>query len=361
MKILFLPTNTASMPAHTAVALNSVDGYEAKVLCLGSKSKYQSDLGVVTFCPTWTGSFFRNPFRSVYYKLIALWHSKKLIDWADVVHYNVQPVFFRESLGFANIDLKYAKFRKKKIFVDFVGSDTRRPNILSNVNKYYAKAFTEGYEYSYESEEGSYEKQKIFSDYGAIPVNFSAEMALYIFPDLFQRKEYVPYRINVTDFNANYPSVTSTKPIIVHAPSAKVAKGSKYINQAIQKLKLKYDLEYIELHNMEREEVLKIMANADIFVDQLILGHYASAALEAMSFGKPVVCHMMDALYKSEIPPPLNCAVVNANPDTIEAVLEDLIKNPEKRNAIGKQSRTFVEEHHDVNVIVKQLIEMYKK
>ena len=81
------------------------------------------------------------------------------------------------------------------------------------------------------------------------------------------------------------------------------------------------------------------------------------AALEAMSFGKPVVCYIMPQIFENGLSQ--ECPIVNANPDTLEEVLIKLITSPSLRNEIGKKSRTFVEQNHDVELLSDQLLSLY--
>ena len=107
--------------------------------------------------------------------------------------------------------------------------------------------------------------------------------------------------------------------------------------------------------------ILNIKLNtafAGIFIDQIILGSYAAAAIEAMSMGKPTVAYIMPSVFKKGVSE--SCPIVNANPDNLKAVLIDLINNPQLRNEIGRKSRKFVEEFHDSDKLAIQLLDIYR-
>jgi len=53
-----------------------------------------------------------------------------------------------------------------------------------------------------------------------------------------------------------------------------------------------------------------------------------------MALGKPVVCYIQDSLLDTY---PKGFPIINANIDSIEAVLEKLIISPEKCYTIGKK------------------------
>ncbi len=145
---------------------------------------------------------------------------------------------------------------------------------------------------------------------------------------------------------------------IVHAPNHMNIKGSAFIEEAIQRLIIDgYSIQYDCLHGKSNDEVLEILENADIVVDQIIIGWHGIFAIEAMAFGKPVITHIREdllhayeeigCLEKGELP------LINAMPTTIYAVLKDLLEHSEKWEEIGRKSRKYVEKHHSINVVGK--------
>jgi len=76
-----------------------------------------------------------------------------------------------------------------------------------------------------------------------------------------------------------------------------------------------------------------------------------------MAFGKPVICYIQDELLDTY---PDGFPIVNANPDTITAVLEELLCSPEKCFEIGMKSREYVERVHDIRVIARKLKTIYQ-
>ena len=106
-----------------------------------------------------------------------------------------------------------------------------------------------------------------------------------------------------------------------------------------------HPVELIFAKDVPNKEVRYYQAQADIVVDMLTFGIFGTNAKEAMMLGKPVVCYLrpewLENLrrevpgYVEEIP------VVNATPETVHDVLVDLIRNPDKRQEIGRKSREF--------------------
>ncbi len=167
---------------------------------------------------------------------------------------------------------------------------------------------------------------------------------------------YIPLKMDVRGIKPYYPSEENKRPIIVHAPSDMLKKGSKYIIQAVENLKRKYDLDFILVHGKSHSEALEIYKKADIIVDQLFAGTYGVFSIEAMSMGKPSICYVSDDMideYPEELP------IVNANIDNIESKLEMLLVDSALRREIGIKSRKFAENYHDYRKVAKALVEVY--
>jgi len=349
MKILFLPYNIASLASVTLDALNKVDGIKAKGIII-STHKYQYQSKNIISLPVISTK--KKPLQWLVSKLRFEIEVIKWILWADVIHYIWSPVFNN------NRDIYIAHKLKKKIFVEFVGSDIRNPEILTRINPYYLNALKNGYEYAnIENAQNSLKNQTRFSNYKAVPL-LCPEMQMFLFKDIFPQSKILYQRMNVSGFHYILPNIAETRPLIVHSPSAKVAKGTYMIRKVIEKLKNGYDFEYQELHNISREEVLKVMEKADIFLDQIIVGGYGMASIEAMSFGKPVMCYIMPEVFDSGLAP--DCPIINTNPDNLETQLVRLISDGKLRREIGIKSRAYVEKYHDADIVCKDLVNHYK-
>lgn len=348
MKILFLPQNIASMPAITAVHFNKNKNITAKCISssLNKYQQYTHDI-IVAAAPK------SKPLKWLWYKLKYKRTIKKWINWADVVHYTWSPAFKNAK------DIEYAFNKGKKIFVEWVGSDIRNPDRLQEINPYYKIAFKNGYEYAnLESKAHSLKIQRFFAKYDSIPL-LSPEMNLFADKSLFKKTHLLYQRVDIDNFTPSYPAVNNKKPLIIHSPTAKICKGSNIIIPIIEELKKQFDFEFILLHDIRREKVLEIMRKADVFIDQIILGSYGMAAMEAMSFGKPVLCYIMPEVFEAGLS--TECPIVNTSPDNLKEQLTKLITEPQLRHDIGRKSREFAEKFHDVKKISDQLLSIYEK
>jgi hypothetical protein len=152
-------------------------------------------------------------------------------------------------------------------------------------------------------------------------------------------------------------------PLIVHAPTHRGIKGSRFIIEAVERLQqrgLRFDFRLVE--GLTQREARTLYERADVVVDQLLLGWYGGLAVEAMALGKPVVCYIrtedlrfLPGEMREEIP------VVRASPGTVFDVLEGLIKAPrEERVAVGTRGRRYIERWHDPLRIAEALRRDYE-
>jgi glycosyltransferase involved in cell wall biosynthesis len=351
MNVLFLPINTASQPGITALSLNKLDGVNA--ICMTTVlDKYFDTNECVLYIKGNTSS--KNPIKWIVTKINYWRKVKKLIDWADVLHYTWDSALLND------FDLKWAKRSGKTIFIEWLGSDIRDLAVFEKYNEF-SNLFFVGKtpKEILETSVSSFRNQSKFLKYNAIPV-LCPEMSIYLNRLIFtDGAKLLMQRMNTTDFQCHFPLATRGKLLIVHSPSNKSIKGTEYILPAIEELSKDFDFEFRLLHNVSRAEALKSVSECDIFIDQILIGSYGSAAMEAMSYGKPVMCYIMPEVFQSGLPS--ECPIVNSNPTNIKDQLKILIKNGNLRNEIGKKSRAYMEKYHDADTIAPKLLQMYKK
>lgn len=347
MRVLHLPVNIASQISVTVRALRDI-GIDAWGLTLGD-SAVQDGTGVEGF-PLVSR---REPFRrlNTYSRYaMAVVHE---IARCDLVHWH----YARPALPWA-ADLALARLLGKPGVVEFWGGDIRIPRILEELNPYYA---ARGPDYEYRAEESglhSIANQRLFSRYG-VQTCFVPELAdRYVQPGLFRKVYKGRGRVIMAEFEPRYPSPDNRRPVLFHAPSAKVAKGTDAVLSAIDSLRGRIDFEFVLAHDMPHQKTMELMKECDVMLDQFVIGTtYGLAAIEAMAFGKPVVCYLMPSS-RNEFPETL--PVVNANPDNLAEILEPLIRDPQLRNRIGRQSRIYAELHHDAHMYAEWLKSIYE-
>jgi hypothetical protein len=144
--------------------------------------------------------------------------------------------------------------------------------------------------------------------------------------------------------------------IVLHAPNHRTIKGTQYIEKAITCLKaqgLNIELKIIE--KVSNEDILRQISEADLVIDQLIIGWYAMFAIEAMSLRKPVICNLrkdfLEFYTQIGLLDTKDCPIINASPSNIETKIKSLYYNREKLSEIGSRGTAYVHKYHSINYI----------
>jgi glycosyltransferase involved in cell wall biosynthesis len=82
------------------------------------------------------------------------------------------------------------------------------------------------------------------------------------------------------------------------------------------------------------------------------------ATLEAMAFGKPVVCYikkLLSEVYGPDLP------VVNATQETLAEALLALLQDARRRQELGRLGRAYVEQYADMKIVAPQILAAYRE
>ena len=192
----------------------------------------------------------------------------------------------------------------------------------------------------------------------------ASDLAIVSTPDLL---EFVPgahLLPGPVDLERWTPKAARQEPIsdrdvvrIVHVPSDREIKGTKYLVDAIERLKSAgYPVELDLLEGTTHEQIQSVSECADIAVDQLMIGAYGTVSIEMMAKGMPVVCRIRDDL-RQYYPPDL--PIVSAEPGSIYEVLESLITHPERWAELGRRGIEYVQREHEMHVVATRALSLY--
>lgn len=189
-------------------------------------------------------------------------------------------------------------------------------------------------------------------------VRSSADLLYVKTPDLLQavpEASYLPQAVfGLEDVDSIPPRATETLRI-VHGPSAPELKGTAHVIEAVRSLQSDgADIDLVLVQNMSHADALRAYRDADLAIDQLLVGWYGVFAVEMMAMAKPVICRIdVDALERSGIS---DLPIVDADPSTLRLVLADLISDRERLRSIGVRSREWALEHHDAVKLAGRLL-----
>jgi hypothetical protein len=152
------------------------------------------------------------------------------------------------------------------------------------------------------------------------------------------------------------PPTDDGRAVVLHAPSSRSKKGTEHVVAACKELDV--ELEIVE--GLDHREAFERYRRADVIVDQLNAGWYGIFAIEAMALGKPVVTFLHDeAVRKTEAAFGVEVPIVHATPETLAGVLRPLVESAEERQRVGRASRAYVEEVHDLERMTDRLLALY--
>src|SRR6476469_8316618 len=166
----------------------------------------------------------------------------------------------------------------------------------------------------------------------------------------------IPPGLDLRDFTATPPS-DAERPLVVHAPSNREKKGTRFVIEACEQLAVDLDIVEGVPHDVARERY----ARADIVVDQLNAGWHGVFALESMALGKPVVTYLKpDVVERSAEGYGIRLPIVPATKETLVEALRPLVEQPALRRELGAASRAYVEQVHDIDRVTDRLVDLYR-
>src|SRR5471032_806266 len=166
----------------------------------------------------------------------------------------------------------------------------------------------------------------------------------------------IPPGLDLREFTPAPPS-DSAHPLVVHAPSDREKKGTRFVIEACERLDVELDI----VEGVPHEEARARYARADIVVDQLNAGWHGVFALESMALGKPVVTHLKpDAVERSAEGFGIRLPIVPATKETLVDALRPLVEQPALRREVGAAGRAYVEQVHDIDHVADRLLDVYR-
>lgn len=273
--------------------------------------------------------------------------------WA-LKHYQVFHFFWGVSMWswwrFHLLDLPILKLFGKKIVVHFRGLDVVDINYFDYLREKNRGLSIEKPPLSRPDQQKKLKKWLRYAD-----------VVLVSEPDLFEvvpQATLSPQIIDMSYWSSTRKPLSEQDGIIrvVHAPSSRRKKGTDFIEEAIARLKSKgLPVELVLAEKLPHHKIRELYEISDIGVDQVLYGWHGKVSVELMALGKPVICNIDSELrkYRPVLP------IVHGAPENLEAVLEDLILNPEKRKNLGQQSKVYAAKYHDVEVVVDELLALY--
>lgn len=266
-------------------------------------------------------------------------------------------VFICDSFNYDLNFLKLIKDRQKKIVYIFVGDDARWYYGMKQEFELLGIEpipYDDDYDYSVKGLEMRLQKIRYVEKFADLIYSKREQAQLQI-------REFMHYPM-IVDTKKLLPSFEqrNKRPIVVHAPSNKIGKGSNIIIEAVERLKKEgFDFEFKLISGVKHSVAMKEYHNADIIIDQIYTPGAGKLSSEAMAMGKVVLSRMAYDRYDQGFPIS-DCPIVDIAPHTIYDQLKRIILDYELRKDLSVKSRIYAEKYLDVRHFVKSIILFFK-
>jgi len=144
-------------------------------------------------------------------------------------------------------------------------------------------------------------------------------------------------------------------------------KGSEYIYQILQKVQKESDYNIIlktprksnsdeTTYSVSRYGLFELYKEADIVIDQLIIGWYGLQAIEAILTRNQIISYIEYPLIKYLSP---NCPIENANVNNLEEVVLRCINKHVRKEIDFEKNINWVKKYHTIEENNEKLIQAW--
>jgi hypothetical protein len=182
-------------------------------------------------------------------------------------------------------------------------------------------------------------------------------------PDM---KDFVPEAVHVPFF-ATRPDIPSSPPAarhgrpfkIVHATNHPGIEGTRQIREAIAAAIAKgHAIKYVELTDVTHERVLRELADADLSIGKMKMGHYANLQVESMMAGVPTITYVRPEFMTERL---RQSGFIFATLDKLNDVLDYYLSDPTALEAKRALARRSILALHDNAAIAREYRALYER
>lgn len=291
--------------------------------------------------------------KSFYYKL---WYP--LVRLFCFFRFNTFHFYFGATLTKSRWELPFYKLFGKKVIMEYLGNDIRHyGTIIERYNLPDDHPFVENRE-----EHDAKVAKRLAAENGYIDFRLCCLPLHMDFAKQYgvEIDEVLPLCLDLSKIEYRPKGIPQDQIIILHAPTNKKFKGTHIINEACNELiEEGCNIKLRIVDKVTHDELMKAYTECDVFIDQISIGWYGTAALEAMAIGRPT-CAFIDERYFEYIDYGNDIPVINIDNFNIKTKLMELVEKKENLPVIGRDSRAFVEKYHDVRRVSERLLNLYQ-
>lgn len=155
---------------------------------------------------------------------------------------------------------------------------------------------------------------------------------------------WAPLVLDVDAWSCDRPVLERSRPIVLHAPSTRWTKGTDRIMPKLQELHDRRIIDFRLVEGVPWSEMRRMVQEADIVVDQLVMGAYCTFACEGMAAGRAVISYLSEeAITAVDIRPP----IVSATPSSLVKAIESMLDDRAATIRLAADAVGYVRENHD--------------
>ena len=155
---------------------------------------------------------------------------------------------------------------------------------------------------------------------------------------------YLPTIVILEEWKTSRPISLSPRPTVLHLPTNGLLKGSHLIDPVLKKLDQEGLISYLRLETVPPTEVPQLIEQADIVVEQVVLGLYSVMSIQTMAAGRLAIAHIPDRVRARTLDG--NVPVLDATGENLEEVIRNVVSDPEPFELLAKQGPAFVDTLH---------------
>jgi len=159
---------------------------------------------------------------------------------------------------------------------------------------------------------------------------------------------WVPVVVDPARWAVATPPLERAVPIVAHAPTNPIVKGSDLIDPVLKRMHEDGEIEYVRVQGVPSAEMPRVYGNADIVLDWFRMGEYGVAACEALAAGRVVVSHVNERVRERvHAATGFHLPIVQARAAEVADVIRDILANRDRYRQQAALGPAFVAAVHD--------------
>lgn len=315
VRLLIAPANSASQGLYWSQAASTLEGVYAQNLAFTSASD----------------TIVAQPNTSVHedvgrYSHIWARRQRKAImrDFTHVLYEAERPILGGLYHGDVQEEIRDLLAGGIKVAMVSHGSDVRTPSTHRQLEPF-SPFFSDLEGLTETLELRSAQNHRVLSSFD-VPKYVSTPDLLKYVPDA----KWLPTLTNAALWE-DLPSaqIGRRKLVVLHVPSRSALKGTDSIRKAMRILDAEGLIHYMEAERVPYKDMPALVASADVVVDQVSMGLYGIASVEAMLAGRIAVAQAGSFIRDSvKAETGWDLPIVEATPQTVGDVVADIARNP---------------------------------